>query len=184
MTSQRLSKFLENLLTWAQSQREAICYHPASIDVSMLARYCLNLLQDQATRKQISLACQIKEGILASADLSMFETIVRNLLSNAIKFTPKGGKVTISACEQGAMVAISAWIRAREWVQTKYGNYSILAKKIYRVGAQRGEYGTGLGLILCKEFVERHGGQIWVESDEGKGSTFTFTLPKGDLGPA
>ena len=113
------------------------------------------------------------------ADKNMFASIVRNLVSNAVKFTPIGGNIAVSAKSlQGSFVEISIQ-------DTGIGMNEEILEKLFvfnqstgRSGTE-GESSTGLGLVLCKDFVEKNGGKIWVESEEGKGSTFFFTLPKG-----
>jgi len=112
------------------------------------------------------------------ADDAMFNSILRNILSNALKFTPKGGNVTLTAKSiVGGMVEVSI-------ADSGIGMTEILLKKLFKIGEKVGRKGTedeestGLGLLLCKEFVEKHGGRIWVESEAGKGSKFSFSIPK------
>ena len=137
----------------------------------------LRLLLAQATNKSISLAADISPVIIVSADKNMLDTILRNLTSNAIKFTNAGGVVRIFAEEKEGFVKISV-------SDNGLGLSSSDIDKLFKIGVKNieigrsAEKGTGLGLILCKEFVEKHGGQIWVESEPNKGSTFHFTMPK------
>jgi signal transduction histidine kinase len=135
-----------------------------------------NTISDSANQKGIELLLDIPENLEVIADIHMLQTIGRNLLSNAIKFTPAGGLIRISAyASEGNFVTISV-------KDTGIGIAPDMLQKIFMLDANiktkgtEGELSTGLGLILCKEFVEKHGGKIWVESQEGKGSTFYFTV--------
>jgi signal transduction histidine kinase len=178
-SAQRVYKLLENLLSWAQVQQGSIPYVPKTIDLTILAGYSMSLLREIAVHKQISLTNMIKKDLVVCADYDMLEAIFRNLISNAIKFTPKGGEVKISAQKGDGMIEIAV-------TDTGVGMSAAKTQKLFTIGERHissqgtdGERGTGLGLILCKEFVELHGGTIWVESEQGNGSTFKFTLPKG-----
>ena len=153
-------------------------YIPQKVDIYALSQHTANLLRENAAQKNISLTCLIEEGTLVSADYNMVSAIFRNLLSNAIKFTKTGGTITVESHDAGDFWEIAV-------VDTGVGMSTNKQHKLFNIGEGRittpgtaGERGTGLGLILCKEFVEKHGGKIWVESEVGKGSTFTFTLPK------
>lgn len=181
-TTQRVYKLLENLLTWARMQQGAIPYNPDRINLCYSVHLCLQLLHDQAAHKQITLTCLLEQETLVHADLPMLDTILRNLISNAIKFTPKKGAVTIKAQEHDDFVEIIVMDTGMGMCADKLQKLFIPGEKHVSSRDTEGEQGTGLGLILCKEFVERHGGQIWAESEVGRGSTFTFTLPKGDVG--
>jgi len=134
-------------------------------------------LLENARQKQIEFNINIPENFKIIADIHMLQAIIRNLISNAIKFTHSGGKVQLSAHENGnnfTTISVS---------DTGIGISPEMQTKLFQIDSNtkmkgtEGELSTGLGLILCKEFVEKHGGKIWVESELGKGSTFYFTLP-------
>jgi len=169
-------KLLENLLEWANSQRGKIAFSPAQINLRELIDEEFSLLKDMSSSKNIELRRDITENFTIFADKNMFKTILRNLISNAIKFTHKNGKVEVKAMiiKNGVELAVS---------DSGIGMTNETISKLFRIDANlstRGtenEKGTGLGLILCKEFVEKHGGKIWVESEDGKGSIFRFILP-------
>jgi len=127
--------------------------------------------------KGIEIVNTIPEKLTVYADINILQTILRNLISNAIKFTPIGGKVSLSAKEnRDNKVEITIKDTGIGMSQTIIGNLFRLDVQTNREGT-KGEPSTGLGLILCKEFVEIHGGSIWVESEVEKGSEFTFTIP-------
>jgi signal transduction histidine kinase len=176
--SNQVYELLEQLLTWARSQQGTLPYHPMPLSLHALSHYVAELVRNQSDDKDLTIQCLAAEDAQAHADLNMVETVFRNLLSNAIKFTDRGGAITIDASDAGEMVAVSV-------SDTGVGMPESKRQRLFRIGEQNissagtaGERGTGLGLILCKEFINRHGGDIWVESEEGQGSTFTFTLPK------
>jgi len=176
--SQQLSALLENLLLWARSQSGNIDIKPGEIDIGALAAESINLLKGNAQQKNIALSSQIAPGIFAYADKDMIRTVLRNLISNAVKFTPHGGEVKVNASisTRGDCLEISVTdtgVGINE--QDITGLFRIDVKKSTR-GTDK-EKGTGLGLILCKEFVGKNNGSISVTSSPNKGSCFTFTLP-------
>jgi two-component system, sensor histidine kinase and response regulator len=172
-----LFAMLENLLTWAQLQQGMLQPWPQEIAVRAFADRNVKLLQPQAEHKQITLNNLIPTDLLVTIDVPMIDTVVRNLLANAIKFTNSGGTVTLAADQDPEMVTVSI-------TDTGIGISPAQCTHLFRIDTKcqrdgtAGEKGTGLGLILCKEFVEKNGGQIWVESDVGKGTTLRFTLPR------
>lgn len=175
-TSRTSYSLLENLLDWSRSQTGRIKMEPKEIDISSLVALNIRLLESPARKKSILLQSNIEEKTFAFADKNMIETIVRNLISNAIKFTGEGGNITVEAERNGNVLQVCI-------VDTGIGIRSESIDKLFRIDQNistkgtANESGTGLGLILCKEFIERNGGEIWVESEEGKGSQFYFTLP-------
>ena len=151
---------------------------PKLIDLSQIAAENVELFAPQAEQKQILLSNVIPKNTTAYADPSMVDTVIRNLLSNALKFTAPGGNVAVSTAEHAEhFLAVSV-------MDTGMGIAEEMLPKLFRIDTHyknvgtAGEQGTGLGLILCKELVETNGGNLWVESEVGKGTTFTFTLPK------
>ncbi len=174
-------KLLENLLLWSRSQRGRIDFKPEKENLYLLIVETIKILDQTAASKSITLKDDIPEDIFVYADIDLFSTILRNLVSNAIKFTPKGGEVTITARsasddENQHYTEISVKDTGVGISQEKQSLLFKISKNITANGTEN-ETGTGLGLILCKEFVEMHNGKIWAESEPGKGSTFCFTLP-------
>jgi signal transduction histidine kinase/ligand-binding sensor domain-containing protein len=171
------NELLENLLQWSRAQTGRISFEPVQLLLFDVAENVLSLLEIEAQRKSILVTQAIEPGTIVFADENMLQTILRNLISNAIKFTKENGVITISAYENTSMAEISV-------ADTGVGIPPENVKLLFDVGTNistRGtasESGTGLGLILCKEFVERNGGKISVESEPGKGSRFNFTLPR------
>ncbi len=180
-TSERLSAFLDNLLTWARLQSGKFPYHPTHTDLCYTAYYVFNFARQAAQQKDITVMSAIQEGMGVYVDENMVQAVLRNVISNAIKFTPEGGHITVDAREHGEYVEVSV-------SDSGVGMSEKKRQRLFRVGEKHisspgtaNEKGTGLGLILSREFVEKHGGRIWVESEEGNGSTFRFTLPIRDL---
>ncbi len=172
----RTYHLLENLLDWANSQRNMISFIPVSINLTEILQEEFNLVDDLLKAKQINLSSHLDAPLMIMADRNMIRTVVRNLITNAVKFTNRMGAIEVNAVIVNDNVEIAVSDNGIGMTDETMG-------KLFRIDANlstRGtgnEEGTGLGLFLCKEFVERHGGRIWVESREGKGSTFRFTLP-------
>lgn len=173
-----LYALLENLLYWSMMQRNIVEYNPTQINLFDLVQKIFGLTDLSIKKKNIVLINKIENGTFVYADVDMLRLILHNLLMNAIKFTPaEGGKITLSSTDEGGFVEVSVQDTG---VGIEFLNSSGLFNfnTITTTKGTAGEKGTGLGLPLCKEFVERCGGTIWVESDLGKGSRFTFTLQK------
>lgn len=172
-----LYELLENLLGWAQSQTGRIKFDPEDFKITDVISENIRLLSKAALNKKISLELIADEEVIVNADINSVKTIIRNLLSNAIKFTPEGGIISIFVDEWKDFVEIG--IR-----DTGVGISEDDQKKIFDISAKYStlgtnqEKGTGLGLILCKEFIMRNHGSINVESQEEAGTTIKFTLPK------
>jgi len=167
---------LEDLLIWARSQSGKMPFEPKILPLNEICQFVIGNLEQTAANKNITIKHSAKEGITVFADSDMLKTILRNLASNAIKFTNPGGRIDFSATQTDSNLTISVsdtgiGIRP-EVMQTIFDFTKTLTTK----GTQN-ESGTGLGLSLCKEFVGKHGGEIWVESEVGKGTTFNFTMP-------
>jgi len=167
---------LENLLEWSRLQRGLIPFNPEPM--LLMPKVLAETMQfmESANKKEITLNYDMPEDLKVYADEYMLGCILRNLTSNAVKFTPKGGKITISAKSLDRTVECSVSDTGIGMNQKMKENLFNIDVNTSRKGTER-EASTGLGLILCKEFVEKHGGKLWVESEEGKGSTFYFTLP-------
>jgi two-component system sensor histidine kinase/response regulator len=172
-----LYAFIENLLTWSRFQQEAMEYTPQFVDFQFIIARNVALVIQNAQQKQITLRNSIQEQIPAFIDVNMVDAVVRNLLSNAIKFTKAGGTVEISATHDKNTLKVAISDTGIGIPDENLPDLFRIDTKTQQVGTA-GEQGTGLGLILCKEFVEQHAGTIWVESEVGRGSTFWFTLPK------
>lgn len=167
---------LENLLQWSFAQLNRIKYNPQPFELKLLVDSTIKHLHLQAQNKEIQIHNLVPEKVYVYGDVFMISTIVRNLISNAIKFTNRGGSIWVNCTknEKDCTVAIQ---------DTGIGIPSEKLEKLFSKGnnsTTRGtenEIGTGLGLLLCKEFIEKHGGKIWVESEVNRGSTFYFTIP-------
>jgi len=167
---------LDNLLYWARSQMQGIKRSPAQINIAQMLNDNIALLSGNASRKTLVLQNTVSQTFAkAYADPNMISLVVRNLLTNAIKFSPKGGTITMSAKNIEGMIEVSI---TDSGAGISYENQ----QKIFNPNAVLSDTGTamekgsGLGLLLCKEFVEENEGKIWVKSEEGKGSTFVFSL--------
>jgi len=172
-----LYKLLENLLTWSRLQRKKITKEIVLLDLTNLIDEIFSVLQANANQKKIKLETNLNFPFTLHADKMMIETIIRNLVANALKFTQEGGKISVIVEDEKNFVKVSV-------KDTGVGMPEKIKNRLFKIDdhvTTRGtnnEKGTGLGLILSKEFVEMHGGKIWVESEEGKGSTFIFTISK------
>ncbi len=171
-----LFSLLENLLTWSRLQRGLTSFSPSTFLLKPQFELSLQSILDIAQKKEIRITHEIPGDLVVFADVNMLESIFRNLISNAVKFTPPGGQVSITARPaDGNSVEIS--IR-----DTGIGMSAGLIQHLFKLDGQANRKGTGnepssgLGLIICKEFVEKHGGKIWAESEEKKGSIFSFSL--------
>jgi signal transduction histidine kinase len=171
-----LYRLLENLLEWSRLQRGLIAFNPEPILLMPKVLADTALIMESANKKEISFNYDIPENLKVYADENMLGGILRNLVSNAVKFTPKSGKVTIAAKSMDNAVECSVSDTGIGMNQEMQENLFNIDVNTSRKGTEK-EPSTGLGLILCNEFVGKHGGKLWVESEEGKGSTFHFTLP-------
>lgn len=171
---------LENLLEWSRLRRGAMDFVPENLNLKKKIEASIDVLSESARKKGIGLTISVPGELEIRADIHMFDTIIRNLISNAIKFTISGGKVIVTANYNGdhyIVVKIS---------DSGIGMAPELRNKLFQIDEKtsrpgtEGETSTGLGLLLCKEFIEKHGGKIWVESSVGQGSTFSFSLPLGN----
>jgi len=171
-------KLLDNLLLWAESQTGLIAAASERIDLAKLVPETIEWMRSAAEEKNISIQSDIQSGTIALADNYMLRTILRNLVNNAIKFTFGKGKIEIEAQPKGNEIVISVKDDGTGFRPADLENVFRVDHKLMMLGTAN-EKGSGLGLILCKEFVEKQGGKIWIESESGKGSSIHFTLPKG-----
>lgn len=176
-SANNLLKFLTNLLNWSQIQNGTIDYIPRPCSLLYLSNSGVESIKTKASLKEISILNSISESYVINADENMISSVFRNLLSNAVKFTPRGGKIKVTAGDTGSgSVKISISDSGIGMPDYILNNLFRLEKKVGRKGTE-GEESTGLGLILCKEFIEKHNGAIEVESSEVEGTIFSFTLP-------
>lgn len=167
---------LENLLIWARSQTGKLAFNPKEANLYQLAQEAINLMASRAESKQISIDLDIPREFTAYADPMMTAAIFRNLLSNAIKFTDKGGVVTLSAEPAEGMVRVSVADTGRGIEQEEMAKL-FDPSLLYTTTGTANEKGSGIGLILCKDFIQKQGGTIQVVSEKGNGSLFHFTIP-------
>jgi signal transduction histidine kinase len=176
-SSKRAMDLLMNLMEWSRSQTGRMEFNPEPLEVVGVIRDVIALLNDTAKQKSITITTNTPDSAQVIADKAMVATILRNLISNAIKFTERGGKIVISAQQNTAELIVAVQ-------DNGVGMSKEIIDKLFRIDVNhstlgtQSEKGTGLGLILCKEFIEKHGGKIWVESEEDKGSKFVFSIPK------
>ncbi len=172
-----LYDLVENLLLWGRTQSGNLQNNPEKVNLRESVINNISVLKSSAEKKNIILYHEIPENTYVYVDINIVSMVIRNLMSNALKFTNSGGKVSITSVEKDNLVEISV-------IDTGIGISEENRKKLFRIDIHyttkgtSDENGTGLGLILCKEFVEKSGGKIWVESESGNGSNFKFTLPK------
>lgn len=168
---------LMNLLEWARSQTGRMEFSREYIELGTVINEVIELLNQSANQKSITIIKELPRNLLVFVDKAMISTILRNLISNAIKFTRQGGQIVILADKKPDELMISIADNGIGIKKEAIGKLFRIDENHVTLGTQN-ERGTGLGLILCKEFVEKHGGKIWVESEVGKGSEFCFTIPK------
>jgi len=175
-TALSTNELLEDLLDWTGVRRGIKSYQPIESSFEILMQNTLTNLHVMAENKRITLINTIPSNTLIMADPYMFQNIIRNLISNAIKFTPTGGKVTLGL-KKNQRDQLQFFV-----CDNGIGMSPEMTNTLFRIDVKNNRMGTdgepssGLGLLLCKEFIERHGGTIWVESQKGKGSCFHFTL--------
>ncbi len=166
---------LENLLNWSMMQRNMLEYKPAKLDLYDLVNKIIGILSKGAAEKNISLSNNVETGTPVYADIDMLRSIMQNLIINAIKFTKAEGRIIVSSANKEGNVEVSVQDNGVGIEPEKISRLFNFGSKFTTDGTA-GEKGTGLGLPLCKEFIERNGGKVWVESEVGKGSKFRFTL--------
>ena len=175
-SASNIYSLLENLLEWSRLRRGGMDFVPVKLNLKKIIGESIAVLSESASKKGIEIETTIPDKLEILADNHMFESVIRNLISNAIKFTTQGGKVKVTAHSKedhsteikisDSGIGISPGLISRLFQ---------INEKTSRPGTD-GEPSTGLGLLLCKEFIEKHGGKIWVESEVGLGSTFSFSI--------
>lgn len=167
---------MENLLQWSKTQMQSSSVRPEELDISKMITDVSYLLRLQAEAKQIYVDCKINSSIYIVADKDMINLVLRNLLSNAIKFTPEQGTIEIGVNDLNSFVEI--YVQDSGTGISKDALDKINENNFYTTKGTASESGTGLGLMLCKEFLAKNGGRMQIESEIGKGSIFSFTLPR------
>lgn len=167
---------MENLLHWAKSQMQSNAVHPQVLDLQELIRDVAALLRLQAESKKVYLELKAENPVYVFADKDMINLVLRNLLSNAIKFTPENGRVCLGA--QSGQEFVEVFVEDTGMGMTSEALDKINGREFYTTKGTANESGTGLGLMLCKEFLSKNGGKMFVESEPGKGSVFSFVLPQ------
>ena len=176
ISTKKVYGLLENLLKWAASQTNSISFNPESLNIKTLIEESMNVLNDMAKNKNIEIRLAKAEVENVYADKEMVKTVIRNLIGNALKFTLQGGLVEIEVIEDDRFARISVKDNGIGMDSTYLENLFSIESMQSRPGTEN-ESGSGLGLILCKEYIEKNGGRLGVTSKIGTGSTFTFTLP-------
>lgn len=174
-TSRQAYSLLNNLLCWSRLQRGKIDFKPEKINLSEEVQKAVGLMRANLSEKSIYLSVNIPGNLTIYADPDMLETIIRNLLSNAVKFTNKNGKISILAKQREGAVLVEIE-DSGVGIDSENMNKLFSISSNYSTQGTNKEEGSGLGLVLCKEFVEKHNGKIWVESEVGKGTKFSFMI--------
>lgn len=179
ISSRKLYNLLENLLEWSRNQMGKTEYQPFNDSIGLLTNKTLSYFVETAKAKQITINNYINENVNALVDRNMFSTIIRNLISNAIKFTPNSGKIKLYTNDYDENYLQVTIEDTGVGIQEKNIEKLFKLDVKYSTSGTNDEHGTGLGLLLCKDFIEKHNGKIWVESEVGVGTKFHFTVPKG-----
>lgn len=175
-TTNQVYYLVENLLYWSSLQTSNIHYRPVNFNLNEVIKEKLVLYRDIAESKGISLNVEFSDDLTGFADINLLETTLRNLINNAIKFTGEGGIILVRTSSQKDSIKISVMDTGTGMTNEQLKNL-FNTEKIQPQSGTKGEKGSGLGLLLCKEFVEINKGTLTIESNFGKGSTFSFTIP-------
>jgi PAS domain S-box-containing protein len=177
-SADNIFNLLKNLLQWAQIQQGSINFEPVQFSLSNLIANNVKIIRERSMQKGIAIINTVTGTVNAFIDEKMINSVILNLLCNAVKFTNKDGTITIklnTTLEKMIEISVS---------DTGVGMQKSLLDKLFKLGEKKGRIGTdgelstGLGLLLCKEFIEKHNGKIWAESEPNKGSSFHFTIPR------
>lgn len=168
--------FLENLLQWARTQLNIVQFNPQKLYLHDITKQIIDLYSENISKKCIKIVDETDSGHFAFADYQMTSMVLRNIISNAIKFTNLNGKIVLQSSADEKFLKVCVTDNGVGIPQDIINKLFKVDEYISTLGTNK-EKGTGLGLILCKEFVEKNGGQIFVESEQGAGTTFSFTLP-------
>ncbi len=175
-SSQVAMDLLINLLEWSRAQTGRVEFNPEYFELVSFINEVTKLFLGAAQQKSITISCDLPHNIPVFADKAMLSTILRNLISNGLKFTNPGGEILISTEQKNNELVVSVADNGIGIKKANIGKIFLIEESCSTAGT-RNEKGTGLGLMLCKEFVEKHAGKLWVESVEGNGSVFKFSIP-------
>lgn len=175
-SSNNIYSLLENLLEWSKTQKGSINFNPICFDLNEIVKNTLSLMHLSAENKKTKLINKVDPNSNVFGDVNLLNTVIRNLISNSIKFTPENGFIEIESKRNEKTYLISIKDSGVGMSQSTIDKLFRIDSSVTTLGTAK-ETGTGLGLILCKEFVDIHNGKIWVESEIGKGSTFFIELP-------
>lgn len=169
-------RLLENLLEWSVAQTGSLPFQPECFDIAVLVNNCFAFIRLEAEKKELTLVSEIKEQTMVYADKNMITTILNNLLTNAVKFMDRPGMIKVTGSTNGNRQEITIKDEGIGMTAEDLQKLFRIDVNTSRIGKSK-EKGTGLGLILCKEFIEKNGGKIYAISEPGKGSAFAFSLP-------
>ncbi len=176
-SAQRVHNLLQNLLMWSRSQTRSVKFTPQVINLKKIVAEITYLLEDSLYLKNLKCIVKVPDDLEINADIDMLSTIIRNLFSNAVKFSYSDESIIISATSSKDKVTFSITNKG-VGIPPKAAKKIFTNDEVDSKAGTHGEKGSGLGLIICKDFVEKHKGKIWVESDEDKDTTFYFTIPQ------
>ena len=171
-------ELLQNLLSWSRMQSGLMKYHPIDYDLYYVVEKLISMNQQKAEQKNIRINNTLQPGLFIYSDSYMIQTTLRNLVTNAIKFTAEKGKITLHAKDYDEDFYEIIVEDTGIGIPQKDINKLFKVETTYSTFGTKNEKGTGLGLVLCRDFVEKNGGEIWVTSEEGHGSSFHFTVMK------
>jgi signal transduction histidine kinase len=176
-SAEQFMHLIDNLLQCTRFELGSLEYQPNTVTIDSVVGNVLTLLKGNAAQKKVNLVCETNPATEVFADSTMLHSIFQNLIGNSIKFTPSNGRVTVRAADQGSMIQVSVIDSGVGVPPEKLAHlFELMAGR--STDGTAGEKGTGLGLLLCKDLVEKHGGQLWVDSVVGQGTSFHLTLPK------
>jgi signal transduction histidine kinase len=176
MEASETFNLLENLLLWSRSQRNGIIINPSRVEIKKIVGKILKLYYSIAQRKDIEITVDIDSDLVGYFDYNTIETVIRNLLNNAVKFTPAGGHISLSAFQKGENVIIIITDTGIGISKDRLPTIFVMDDSL-TVNHSKEDSGSGLGLILSHDFVQRNQGEISVKSKIGEGTTFTLSLP-------
>lgn len=177
-SAKSLARLLDNLLTWSRSQMNKIYYQPKNIRLRAAVDNCIDLIRPQANKKQLEIVNEILEKDEVFADEDMIVVVIRNLLSNALKFTFPKGKIRLYSQPSGKDTLVIAIKDSGVGIAPHLVEQIMSSEVQITTNGTSGEKGTGLGLNICKDFIAKNKGRFWLESEQGEGSTFYFSLPR------
>ena len=176
-SAEQFMHLIDNLLQCTRFELGSLEYQPNTVTIDSVVGNVLTLLKGNAAQKKVNLVYETNPATEVFADSTMLHSIFQNLIGNAIKFTPSNGRVTVCTADQGSMMQVSVIDSGVGVPPEKLAHlFELMAGR--STDGTAGEKGTGLGLLLCKDLVEKHGGQLWVDSVVGQGTSFHLTLPK------